>query len=176
MDPSGAPPRRSIGSSRAGASTPSCQNRVCWGPRARATVSQSFPNSICEGSCIRAGFKNALRNRGPDPQGLKPAFFVGLVGTAEAVPFHKPCRAAFGLVHLVRAVELRAKLLRSSLLWRIHSWCARFLAPEPGPGAVWKCRFLVLLTAQAHASGPRTGRWGPRSRGSGELGMTRQGA
>jgi hypothetical protein len=30
-----------------------------------------------------------MRFREPFPQGLKPAFFAGLIGTAEAVPFHR---------------------------------------------------------------------------------------
>jgi hypothetical protein len=30
------------------------------------------------------------------PQGLKPAFFAALIGTAEAVPYHESCRASLG--------------------------------------------------------------------------------
>src|SRR5208282_5857197 len=38
----------------------------------------------------RAGFMNALQLRRHVPQGLKPAFFSALGGTAEAVPYPKP--------------------------------------------------------------------------------------
>ena len=38
----------------------------------------------------RTGFTNALQSGRPIPQGLKPAFFQGLNGTTEAVPYSKP--------------------------------------------------------------------------------------
>jgi len=42
-----------------------------------------------------------------DPQGLKPASFAGLGGTAEAVPFPKPgCEASSKLMHRPRAILL----------------------------------------------------------------------
>jgi len=38
----------------------------------------------------RAGFINSFQLEGEVPQGLKPAFFQALSGTAEAVPCPKP--------------------------------------------------------------------------------------
>jgi hypothetical protein len=50
----------------------------------------------------RAGFANALQPGGV-PQGLKPAFFQGLNGTAEAVPYPKP--GTVSVVRLERAIR-----------------------------------------------------------------------
>jgi hypothetical protein len=38
----------------------------------------------------RTGFKNTVEGQKGNPQGLKPAFWADLGGTAEAVPFPKP--------------------------------------------------------------------------------------
>jgi hypothetical protein len=50
-----------------------------------------------------AGFANALQAGSPVPQGLKPAFFQDLNGTAEAVPYPKP--GTVSVVQLERAIR-----------------------------------------------------------------------
>ena len=51
----------------------------------------ALPLGYRAGSFTRAGFINALQVVGGHvPQGLKPAFFQTLNGTAEAVPYPNP--------------------------------------------------------------------------------------
>jgi hypothetical protein len=49
---------------------------------AEAMPFQSYPRRVC--------FINPLRVGGYGPQGLKPAFFLDVNGTAEAVPYPRP--------------------------------------------------------------------------------------